>query len=251
MAGGKASTLLTQRPGIGGPAAGTGVMSSPGSGRAGVVIGAPKRAPAPAPAAAAPSAPAYSPGAAPMAPQAPAPPAIPQYNLDQQADPELTAARMRVDKYHQDLESGTGYAADVASGKMQEQIDADVTRAREAAAAQGIPFDEAGFRREAERSKQAAIADEKINRETLRGNMMAALQGVTEAGSRNKLAKNQLELERQSKPVDQSLSRYSTQAGVYGSELGHAASIYSTTESTRVAAMNALNNFLSSMSFQF
>lgn len=243
--------LPTQRPVLGGGGISSGIMSNPSSGRAGVVKTGPKfQIPQPA-AAAAPAPAPIAAGAAPMVPQAPAAPPIPQYALNEQADPELTAARMRVDKYHQDLEQGTGYAADVASGKAQDQIEADVTRAREAAAAQGIPFDEAGFRRDAERAKQGAIADEKINRETLRGNMLAALQGVTEAGSKNKLAKNTLELERQAKPVDQSLGRYGTQAGIYGSELGHAASIYSTTESTRVAAMNALNNFLSSMSFQF
>jgi hypothetical protein len=173
-------------------------------------------------------------------------PNVPDYALNQEGDPELAAARQRVDKYHGELESGTGYAMDVMQGSMQAQIDSDVERARESAAAQGMPFDEAAFRRDAQAKVQGGLAQEKLGRERLRGEMYGALEGVTEASSRNKLEKNRLELERQATPVSQRLQKFGTEAGVYGQELGAATSVYSTNKQTEIAAMNALNQFLSS-----
>jgi hypothetical protein len=173
-------------------------------------------------------------------------PNVPEYALNQEGDPELAAARQRVDKYHGELEKGTGYAMDVMQGSMQAQIDADVERARESAAAQGMPFDEAAFRRDAQQKVQSGLATEKLGRERLRGEMLGSLQNVTEASSRNKMEKQRLELERQVTPVSQRLQRYGTEAGIYGTDVGAATNVYSTNKQTEIAAMNALNQFLSS-----
>lgn len=173
-------------------------------------------------------------------------PDIPAYNLNQDQPPELVAARQRAESYLGNLEKGTGVAADVMHGQMQDQVDADIQRARETAAAQGIPFDEAQARRDAQAKIFGAEAAQRTAREELQGRQIAGMLPTIGAGSAAQLEKNKLELERQSTPVQQALQRFSTQAGMYGSELGTAANVYSTNKNTEIAAMNAMNDWLKS-----
>ncbi len=126
----------------------------------------------------------------------PAAPTIGPWDISRPADPEFDRARQRAEDYLGELKTGTGYAMDVYQGSAQAQIDADVERARESAAAQGIPFDEAGYRRDANAKMQAGLAQEKLGRERMYGEQMAGLQDVIGGGAANRLAKGGLELER-------------------------------------------------------
>jgi hypothetical protein len=179
-------------------------------------------------------------------PARPDAPTIGNYNVNEQAAPELVAARQRAEKYLGELDTGTGAAMDVTQSAMQSQIDSDIARARESAQGQGIPFDEAAYRRSANEKMQASLAEEKKSRDTLRGNQMQGLLPTIGAGEQSRMAKNAFELERQVKPVDQRLQAYSTRSGMYGADVGAASSAYSTNAQTSIASMNALTNFLSS-----
>lgn len=167
--------------------------------------------------------------------------APPPLTLNANEDPEFARARQRAEGYLGELETGAGYASEVMQGNMQSQIDSDVERAREAAAAQGMPFDEAAYRRDANSKMQGALAQEKLGREQMRGNMMAGLQGVISGGAENKLNKNAQEISRYGTEEGAKAEKYRTEAGIYGTEVGAATQNYAT-------AMNALNQFLQSFS---
>lgn len=158
--------------------------------------------------------------------------------IDPQApfDPNLEAYRDRYLGNISNLEQGTGYAMDVMRGQQQDQLEADVKRAREAAAAQGIPFNEAEFRAEASRGINAAMANEKLGREQLVNQAYTSgLPIIAEPASEryNRLA---LDLQRDTTEGAQLLQRYGIDVSKYGSEL-----------SAAVAANNALYNLYASL----
>lgn len=84
-------------------------------------------------------------------------------------DPNLEAYRSRYEGYQKNLEAGAGHSMDVLTGAQADQLEAQVQQAREAAARNGIPFDEAAFRAEGSRGIYAAQAQEKLGREKMIG----------------------------------------------------------------------------------
>lgn len=175
-------------------------------------------------------------------------PDLGNWNIEKGTDPEMARARQRAEDYLGNLEKGAGYSMDVMQGSMQKQIDADITRAREAAAAQGLPFDEAAYRAKANADMQAGLAQEKLGREQMQGQMMANLQGVIAGEGERSLAKSGLELSRQGTRAGALNQRYGTQAGIYGTNVGkQIADMQNQTQLYKIA-MDALQSFLN-MSF--
>lgn len=210
-------------------------------------IGQPRDTPAPA------ATPAKKKKAAPAAaaspvPKAPAPPNLGNWDITKETDPEMARSRQRAEDYLSNLEQGAGYAMDVYQGSAQAQIDADVARARESAQAQGIPFNEDAYRRDANQKMQAGLAQEKLGRETLYGQMQAGLQGNIAGEGERALAKSGLELQRQGTRAGALNQQYGTQAGIYGTEVGRQIAEMQDQTNRYQAAMDALMNFFK-MSF--
>ena len=158
--------------------------------------------------------------------------------IDPQApfDPELEAYRERYKGHLGNLEQGTGYAMDVMRSGQQDALEADVERARQSAAASGIPFNEAEFRSEASRGINAAMAQEKLGREAMM--TQAYTQGLPIIGEPASERFNRLELDLRRDVADSEsiLDLYGRDIQKYGVDMAAA-----------TAANNALMSFYSQL----
>lgn len=158
--------------------------------------------------------------------------------IDPQApfDPELEAYRERYKGHLEGLETGTGHAMDVLRGQQQDSLEADVERARQAAAASGIPFNEAEFRSEAARGINAAMAQEKLGREAMM--TQAYTQGlpiIAEPAS-ERFNRLELDLRRDVADAESVLDLYGRDIQKYGIDM-----------SAATAANNALMAFYTNL----
>jgi len=160
------------------------------------------------------------------------PPIDPQANFD----PELEAYRERFRGHLGNLESGTGYAMDVMRGQQQDQLEADVERARQAAAASGIPFDEAQFRSEGARGINSAMAQEKLGREQMMTDAYARGLPIIAEPASERFNRLELDLRRDVADAESVLDLYGRDIQKYGIDMNAA-----------TAANNALMQFYSSL----
>jgi len=150
--------------------------------------------------------------------------------------PELAKLGGDYGKYLQNLESGSGYASDVLAGAQKDTLEAQVAEARQAAAEQGIPFDESKTRAQLMQGVNKAMATEKLGREQLLGQAYANAPGIVGANEAAKLARWRTGQAGDIATTQAKLAEFGTEAGEYGSELSAATS-----------SNNALLGFLSNL----
>lgn len=163
-------------------------------------------------------------------------PKLPPIDPQAEFDPNLEAYRDRYLGHITNLETGTGHAMDVLRGQQQDALEADVERARQAAASSGIPFNEAEFRAEQARGVNAAMAQEKLGREAMM--TQAYTQGLPIIGEPASERFNRLELDLRRDVADSEsvLDLYGRDIQKYGIDMQAA-----------VAANNALMSFYSQL----
>jgi len=163
-------------------------------------------------------------------------PKLPPIDPQARFDPNLEAYRDRYLGHITNLETGTGHAMDVLRGQQQNALEADVERARQAAAASDIPFNEAEFRAEQARGVNAAMAQEKLGREAMM--TQAYTQGLPIIGEPASERFNRLELDLRRDVADSEsvLDLYGRDIQKYGIDMQAA-----------VAANNALMSFYSQL----
>jgi hypothetical protein len=149
-----------------------------------------------------------------------------------EVDPSLAANRQRYEAYQANLESGAGHSMDVLTGTQKDNLDAQVEQARSAAASQGIPFDEATFRAQAQKGINSAMAGEKLGREKMIGESYTQGLGVETAPASER--NQRLGIDQQSQ-----IATNDAQARMYGLDIGK----YGIDVNAATSANNALLDF--------
>lgn len=174
-------------------------------------------------------------------PAAPAAPGVERPREIGGSIPELQKLGGDYQTHLRNLESGAGYSMDVLTGAQRNQTEAQIKQAREAAAANGVPFDEERMRSELQRGVYSAQAAEKLGREKMLtdaygqapgiiGADEAARQGRWKIGAGSDVATNAA-----------NAAIYGTNASIYGSQAG----MYNTEVNAANAANQALLDFIS------
>jgi len=163
-------------------------------------------------------------------------PELPPIDPQAEFDPELEAYRERYRGHLEGLETGTGHAMDVLRGQQQDSLEADVERARQSAAASGIPFNEAEFRSEASRGINAAMAQEKLGREKMMTQALTQGLPIIAEPASERFNRLELDLRRDVADSESVLDLYGRDIQKYGVDMQAA-----------TAANNALMSFYSQL----
>jgi len=163
-------------------------------------------------------------------------PKLPPIDPQAEFDPELEAYREQFKGHLGNLEQGTGHAMDVLRGGQQDALEADVERARQSAAASGIPFNEAEFRSEASRGINASMAQEKLGREAMMTQAYTQGLGIIAEPASERFNRLELDLRRDVADSESVLDLYGRDIQKYGVDMAAA-----------TAANNALMSFYSQL----
>jgi hypothetical protein len=163
-------------------------------------------------------------------------PDLPPIDPQAEFDPELEAYREQFKGHLGNLEQGTGHAMDVLRGGQQDALEADVERARQSAAASGIPFNEAEFRSEASRGINASMAQEKLGREAMMTQAYTQGLGIIAEPASERFNRLELDLRRDVADSESVLDLYGRDIQKYGVDMAAA-----------TAANNALMSFYSQL----
>lgn len=155
--------------------------------------------------------------------------------------PELAALGSDYQAHLRNLEAGAGYSMDVLTGAQRNQTEAQIKQARDAAAAQGVPFDEARMRSELQRGVYSAQAQEKLGREKLLTDAYGQAPGIIGADEAARESRWKIGSDNDISMNAARAGIYGTQAGIYGSQAG----MYNTEVNAANAANQALLDFIS------
>lgn len=169
--------------------------------------------------------------------------------LDPQAayDPKIAEALQRQTGYATNLEQGSGRTMEVLTQANADQLEAQVAQARAAAAQAGIPFDEAAFRAQGQKSINAAMAQEKTAREAQLGQALQAQSSTAQGQAGERTQRLGLDLSRDVKENELGLQRYAEELKKYGIDVGAVVSKYNADQQAATAANNALLGFYSNL----
>lgn len=158
--------------------------------------------------------------------------------IDPQAayDPEMAAQLAQQRQYAEQLNQGGGRQMEVLTQAQADQLEAQVAQARAAAAQAGIPFNEAAFRAQGQKSINAAMAEEKTRREAQYGTAIGASTAAAGAQAGERTQRTGIDLQRDIAENTLALDRYGRDIQKYGIDAQAATS-----------ANNALLNFYSQL----
>lgn len=151
-------------------------------------------------------------------------------------DPEMAKSLATMRGHESNLEKGAGHSMDVLLGTQADQLEAQVAQARAAAAAQGIPFDEASFRATAMRGINSSLAQEKLGREKMLGEQYKTTGQMAGAQAGERTQRMELDYKRDVSENELLLDRYGRDIQKYGVDVQAA-----------TAANNALLAFYSQL----
>lgn len=151
-------------------------------------------------------------------------------------DPEIANTLAAQRSHVGDLKSGTGFAMDVLTQGVQDQAEAELQQAKASAIAQGIPFDEAAFRSRALQSRNKAMAQEKLGRESMVGAALSEEGAQARGLAGERTQRLDLDLRRD-------VSENELGLDLYGKDIAK----YSADAQAAVSANNALLDFYSKL----
>jgi hypothetical protein len=150
--------------------------------------------------------------------------------------PELERMGQGYEAQLRNLEAGTGHSMDVMLGAQTDNAEAQIDQMRQAAAQQGIPFDEQAARAQLQRGVNSAMAQEKLGREKLTLDAYGQAPGIIGANEQARQGRWQIGSGNDNERNRALNEQYGTQANMYGEELSAANS-----------ANNALLSFMSNL----